>query len=190
MAASSQQSPGEGEEAGMSTSLAGRVGDGCLGGHGVFSLQMCGTTQLKKSMEKPEKVQQGELGDPGLLSLPTERSISSRQQGMFLLHPEPVSRPPHTVSTKSPLLQPFIWTPLELIHMTALLTSDSKFRQQNYTLHVKSHISKEALSCCCPSISNHKQCHFSFRVNLTTSAAPGQHWALNSVLCFSFLFCL
>lgn len=168
----------------MSTSLAGRVGDGFLGDHGVLSLQMFGTTQLKRSMEKAEKVQQGELRDPGLLSLPTERSISSRQQGMFLLHLEPVSRPPHTVSTKSPLLQPFIWTPLELIHMTALLISDSKFRQQNYTLHVKSRISKQAVSCCCPSFSNHKQCHFSFRVNLTTSAAPGQHWALNSLPCF------
>lgn len=74
----------------------------------MLSLQMFGAPQLKKSMEKPEKVQQAELRDPGLLSLPTERSISSRQQGTILPHLEPVSRTPHTVSTNSALLQPFI----------------------------------------------------------------------------------
>lgn len=36
------------------------------------------------------------------------RSISSRQQGTILPDLEPVSRPPCTVSTNSPLLQPFI----------------------------------------------------------------------------------
>lgn len=91
----------------------------------MLSLQMVVATQLKKSMEKPDKVQQAELRGSGLLSLPTERSISSRQQGTFLPHLEPVSRPPHTVSTNSPLLQPFIWTLLELTHMTALRISDS-----------------------------------------------------------------
>lgn len=122
----------------------------------MLSLQMFGATQLKKSIEKTEKVQQAELRDPGVLSLPTERSISSRQLGMFLPHQEPVSRPPHTISTNSPLLQLFIWTLLELIHMTALHISDSKFCSRIYTLHVKSHFSKQAVSCCCSSFSNCK----------------------------------
>lgn len=128
----------------------------------MLSLQMFGATQLKKSTEKTEKVQQAELRDPGVLSLPTERSISSRQQETFFPHQEPVSRPPHTISTNSPLLQLFIWTLLELIHMTALHISDSKFCSRIYTLHVKSHFSKQAVSCCCSSFSNSKQCHHTF----------------------------
>lgn len=56
----------------------------------MLSLQMFGATQLKKPMEKTEKVQQAALRDPGLLRLPTEGSISSRQQGMFLPNQESV----------------------------------------------------------------------------------------------------
>lgn len=75
----------------------------------MLSSQMFGTPQLKKHMEKPERVQQTNRAQgAGLVQPASERSISSRKEGMTLPDLEPVARPPHTVSTSSPLLQPFL----------------------------------------------------------------------------------
>ena len=75
----------------------------------MLSLQIFGAPQLKKHVEKLERVQQTNGAQEARLIQPaSERSISSRQQGTILPDLEPVSRPPHTVSTNSPLLQPFI----------------------------------------------------------------------------------
>lgn len=94
----------------------------------MLSLQTFGAPQLKKHMEKPERAQQTKRAQGARLVQPaSERSISSRQQGMILPDLKPVSRPPHTVSTNSPLLQLFIQTLLGFIHMTALHISDREF---------------------------------------------------------------
>lgn len=72
-----------------------------------------------------------------------------------------LSRPPHSEYQQPPLAAIYLDPPGTHSYDCPPYLRQQVL-QQNYTLHVKSHFSKQVVSCCCPSFSNCKQCHHTF----------------------------